>query len=519
MPAGDRTPATHLALQVPVIVLVLAFTAIPVELAPLSRGSLASALHMRLEGADIVANIAGYVPVGMVLASRGAWPAVGVAAAVSLFAEASQVFSKGRSPSLIDVATNVIGAAIGLVVSARWAGWTIKASRTGMSRRGARLAAAMALAYASLAAWVTPRSAQEAVARLLAAPGVAWLSVNARGATDPGRLEAQWTFDTSQDDAILDASSTGPSGVLVNEPTFVDGVDGRALRLNGVNQYVDFGAPASLRLTGSMTISAWINASAFPVDDAAIVSSHGVSGYQLDTTIDRGPRTIGFKLTNASGRLMARYGRTPLEADRWYHVAGVYDARARTLNVYLNGQPNNGCLRGTVTDRQRISGVNVYVGRRGRGRGFEFAGSIDDVRIYSMALAQSEIEAEMKEARTAQSARLLVTTRESGRVPGSAGTDGACGSVEPADARTPGLIVAFGFLVAVAYVGFWPAASYRGSCLAVSFAAGFLLFPSVGSTLPPYYRLMIPVLTVVGGASVFVSVKPTCPSDEQRRAT
>ena len=43
--------------------------------------------------------------------------------------------------------------------------------------------------------------------------------------------------------------------------------------------------------------------------------------------------TVGFKLADASGDLMARNGKTPLETQQWYHVAGVYDAEARTLDV------------------------------------------------------------------------------------------------------------------------------------------------------------------------------------------
>ena len=35
---------------------------------------------------------------------------------------------------------------------------------------------------------------------------------------------------------------------------------------------VELGNPAALQLTGSMTVSAWINSAAFPGDDAAIVS-------------------------------------------------------------------------------------------------------------------------------------------------------------------------------------------------------------------------------------------------------
>ena len=38
-----------------------------------------------------------------------------------------------------------------------------------------------------------------------------------------------------------------------------------------------------------------------------------------------------------------------LQLNQWYHVAGVYDAATQTINVYLNGQLDNGVLVGTVT--------------------------------------------------------------------------------------------------------------------------------------------------------------------------
>src|SRR4030095_9087912 len=112
--------------------------------------------------------------------------------------------------------------------------------------------------------------------------------------------------------------------------------------------------------------------------------------------IDEGPRTIGFKLAASSGRLMARYGKTPLATHQWYHVAGVYDAEARSLELYLNGRSDNGCLRGHVTTRQHASGFGVFVGRRAGDPGFEFAGAGDDVRITSRAPAQAEIESMME---------------------------------------------------------------------------------------------------------------------------
>ena len=64
--------------------------------------------------------------------------------------------------------------------------------------------------------------------------------------------------------------------------------------------------------------------------------------------MDTGPRTIGFKLDGPCGNFMARYGATALVPDTWYHVAGVYDADTRTLDVYLNGHIDNGPLIGPV---------------------------------------------------------------------------------------------------------------------------------------------------------------------------
>ena len=57
---------------------------------------------------------------------------------------------------------------------------------------------------------------------------------------------------------------------------------------------------------------------------------------------------------------MARYGKTPLAINTWYYVAGVYNAEAKTMDVYLNGELDNGFLLGPVmgiqkSSRQRMS--------------------------------------------------------------------------------------------------------------------------------------------------------------------
>jgi fibronectin type 3 domain-containing protein len=207
---------------------------------------------------------------------------------------------------------------------------------------------------------------------------------------------AAYGFNEGTGTTSADLSGNGLTATLTSGATWRSGKYGSAVSLNGTSNYVNLGNPTLLRLTGSMTVSAWINSSAFPVDDAAIVSKRNTNGYQLDTTIDEGPRTIGFKLTSNGGSSMIRYGATTLQLNTWYHVAGVYDATARTLVVYLNGQLDNGPLVGTVTGSQQNSNQNVNIGQRPGNPGtYNFAGGIDEVRIYARALSQAEIQTDM----------------------------------------------------------------------------------------------------------------------------
>ena len=216
-------------------------------------------------------------------------------------------------------------------------------------------------------------------------------------AADPLGITAGYAFDETSGTTTADASGHGITGTLTNGPTFTPGHTGNAITLDGVNDYVNLGNPAALQLTGSMTVSAWVYASSFPVDDAAVVSKRtsGEVGFQLDITIDTGPRTIGFKLTNSSGGQMFRYGATALQLNTWYYVTGVYDAVNQTLNVYLNGQLDNGALQGTITSSQQNSTANVEIGRRPSTTGFQFTGRIDDVRIADHALTPDQIQTNM----------------------------------------------------------------------------------------------------------------------------
>ena len=199
----------------------------------------------------------------------------------------------------------------------------------------------------------------------LGTPSTALLTLTNAPSNGPGPVAA-YSFNEGAGTTVADSSGNNNPGTLINGPIWTGGIYGGSLSFDGLSDYVDLGDPVNLQLTGSMTISAWINPAIFPFDDAAIVSKRDSNevGYQLDATKDTGLRTIGFKLTNASGGTMFRYGATTLQPNQWYHVAGVYDAAAKTLTVYLNGQLDNGLLIGTITASQLNSPLDVTIGKR-----------------------------------------------------------------------------------------------------------------------------------------------------------
>ena len=210
----------------------------------------------------------------------------------------------------------------------------------------------------------------------------------------PSGLVAAYSFNEGSGSKVTDLSGNNITGTVFGATWTTAGKYGNALSFNGSNSYVDLGNPAVLNLTSSMTVSAWINSTGNPPDDGQIISkSDNYSGWQLKTSQDMGSRTFGTAVTNTSGSRVQQYSSTTPALNTWYFVAGVYDASARTMKVYVNGVLANGTLRGTVPSSQLSSTFNANIGRRSGG--FYFKGIIDEVRVYNRALSQAEIQSDM----------------------------------------------------------------------------------------------------------------------------
>ncbi len=464
--------AKTVLLSAPVVVMVLAAIAVPVEF----RRPTYEFSGFSVDVPDFIANIAGFVPIGIALLPLGIVRGVICAALMSLFAETGQLVMMHRDPSMADVIANTLGGLLGVVVAQRW---TIRPFAIRLRPWMGLLAAA---AVPFLFFWTQ--------ANMSGLP-------NPRGFASPGMLEARWTFDEASGTAVFDASDHHIQGILNRDRLRGPGIESGAVTLAGPRDYVKFGHPMELRLQGSMTISAWIRSTSFPYDDAAIVSQLETDrGYQLDTTVDRKNRTIGFKLTNACGKLMARYGKTALAANRWYHVSGVYNSGSRRLDVYLDGRPDNGDLVGEVTEAQHSSRTNVYVGKRPGSGHFPFLGSIDDVRIYSFALTSEDIG-------TVMHGGVVENHRAPIRLP----TLPPCSVIsEHEDKDIPAAAVVLGAAIAVACIALLPTGNYvTFLALMLGLVVGWLLVHIPSAPLPSFNYVTVPLVSFAGTAAVVFS--------------
>lgn len=149
-------------------------------------------------------------------------------------------------------------------------------------------------------------------------------------------LVAAYSFDEGTGPTVLDQSGNNITGTILGATWTTAGRYGNALSFNGATSYVDLGNPTALRLTGSMTIEAWIKAAANPANDGQIVAKSNGTGWQFKTSPDTGPETIGVLVSGSSTATTQRYSTTVRSLNTWYHVASVYDATALTLSTYVN---------------------------------------------------------------------------------------------------------------------------------------------------------------------------------------
>jgi len=139
---------------------------------------------------------------------------------------------------------------------------------------------------------------------------------------------------------LYDLSGRDNHCVLTNGPTWVDGLGGKAISYDGVNDYGTCGSSPNLNFerTDKFSGSTWVNHGVINADDV-LFSRRQVSddrGYVFYIT--SGNR-IELVLQSSNGNRIRRAGSTNILANIWYHVAFSYDGTslASGVRLYVNG--------------------------------------------------------------------------------------------------------------------------------------------------------------------------------------
>ena len=158
----------------------------------------------------------------------------------------------------------------------------------------------------------------------------------------------------------------------------------------GVNQYVDAGDPASLRLAGSWTVSAWVYPTALPTGaNYYTLAEKDAAGYYSNYSLSLQTPGWAIIFQDTGGTAYHANYATSISTGTWYLVTGVWDSVGQNLYLYVNG-----ALVATQNETGHVpdanSGRNLIIGET-NGGGDNFPGTIDEVRVYNRALSPQEI--------------------------------------------------------------------------------------------------------------------------------
>jgi len=206
-------------------------------------------------------------------------------------------------------------------------------------------------------------------------------------------LAGHWPFEEGSGTSTADASGNGFTGALQNgPPTWAPGLFGQhALSFDGINSRVNVGNPDTLRITGPMTLSAWVWVRTVAAN-GRIVTKGGGGGQRGWSLNVENSDVFAFQVATNPNALVSVASIGPVPRERWTHVAGVYDPNdvgGPILKLYVDGVLD-ATLTSGVLETQSNSGQSVGIGNRAGG-GTPFDGLIDEVRIYTRALSDAEI--------------------------------------------------------------------------------------------------------------------------------
>jgi hypothetical protein len=203
-------------------------------------------------------------------------------------------------------------------------------------------------------------------------------------------------FDEGSGAIANDESGYGNDGTIYGAK-WVEGKFGKALKFDGVDDYVDCGNDTSLNLT-DFSIEAWIKAEGGSGSDGIISKTNATKiNYELiHVQSPAHPPTDDIRCQIYDGTNYHQVKTSTITQNEWYHIMCTRDSSkgsSQQLTLYVNGVQDSittyevGNPQDIAVAEPAYIGLGVYQGNR------FFNGTIDKVRIYNRALTADEIKA------------------------------------------------------------------------------------------------------------------------------
>ncbi|MFO0826593.1 MAG: LamG domain-containing protein [Phycisphaerales bacterium] len=206
---------------------------------------------------------------------------------------------------------------------------------------------------------------------------------------------AHWKFDEGRGAIANDSSGYGNTGTIFGGATWTRGVAGAAIRLDGIDDYVNCGNGAVLNPALEMSISAWFRGTqAFSGSgNDAIVDKGYVSHrppyyqYHLGVTGTLYPNDAGAAQFTTSGAVGAGTQANAWVVGQWYHFVATTGASG--TNFYVDGEliQHNPNAPAPMTD----FGKPLLIGKFAN-LPFYLPCDIDDVQVYDRSLSCAEVQ-------------------------------------------------------------------------------------------------------------------------------
>ena len=228
-------------------------------------------------------------------------------------------------------------------------------------------------------------------------------AVSSEAKIDPDSVVGMWLFDEGEGDVAKDSSGNKNDGTLMNGPKWVDGKFGKALELDGKDDYVIVHIGAAPQ---SITLEAWI----YPTAGGIVFAEEGqqaLDGGWYDShmeVLSTGEIKVGFWTGAMQGISLGKFS-----LNEWYNVVMTYDKSKNSIKGYVNGE-----LRESGTLAKQYPGDLWYaIGARtatNLGEGRYFTGIIDKTAVYNVALSEEDVKQNYQAASAVFPAGKLTTT-------------------------------------------------------------------------------------------------------------